>query len=404
MKLAVTGVGIVSPLGNTLEENLQNLRDMKVPLVDSQLKDDPIASHLIRVKKMFHCDYSDVDLSHIFPDRRDERYNDPICVSSLIAVDQAVNMSGMSLPPNTSVHVGSIQGGCHSEIEWVSKLINGKGKIHPKTLLNSAQEFVSNVITGHYNLHGTASVVAATCISGVQALQNAHNHLVASGDDCAIVGATDFMTSSTTLYYFQMLGAFSETDSSRPWDVERNGIVMGEASVYLIVEPLEKAQARGANIRWVIDGIGIASDAYHPTQPDPEGTGGKIAIEQAMTQAGTTGEDYTVFNAHATGTDVGDPIEYNVLKQYFPGGKLYSNKGQVGHMMGASCLGELVFGAETMREGWVPGNAGLTQPFTDETHFEFTREPHQYDYNRMMKTSFGFGGRSSAVSVLKYEG
>lgn len=403
MKLAVTGVGIVSPLGNTLQENMENLHNMQVPLRDSQLKDDPIASHLIRAEKMFHCDYADVNMDHIFEDRRDQRYVDPICLTSLLAVDQAINMSNMDLPSNTSVHIGSIQGGCHSEIDWVSKLINGKGKIHPKTLLNSAQEYVSNLIAGQYNLHGTASVVAATCISGVQALHNAHNHLVASGDDCAIVGATDFMTSSTTLYYFQMLGAFSETDSSRPWDKDRNGIVMGEASVYLVVEPLEKAIARDAHIRWVIDGIGIASDSHHPTQPDPEGTGGKLAIEQAMSQAGTTGADYTVFNAHATGTDVGDPIEYNVLKQYFPSGKLYSNKGQVGHMMGASCLGELVFGAEAMTDGWVPGNAGLNEPFTDENHFEFTRNPQDFEYTRFMKTSFGFGGRSSAVSVSKYK-
>jgi 3-oxoacyl-[acyl-carrier-protein] synthase II len=402
MKLAVTGVGIVSPLGNTLEENMTNLRSMQVPLRDSQLKDDPIASHLIRAKKMFHCDYSSVDVSHIFEDRRDEKYADPICVSSMIAVEEAVNMCGMTLPKSTSVHIGSIQGGCHSEISWVSGLIKGRDKIHPKSLLNSAQEYVSNLVASYYDLHGTASVVSATCISGVQALQNAHNHLVVSDDDCAIVGATDFMTSSTTLYYFQMLGAFSETDSSRPWDKDRNGIVMGEASVYLIVEPLHKAIARGANIRWVIDGIGIASDAHHPTQPDPAGTGGKIAIEQAMRQAGTAGADYTVFNAHATGTDVGDPIEYNVLKQYFPSGKLYSNKGQVGHMMGASCLGELVFGAEAMIQNWVPGNAGLETPFTDDTHFDLTRQPVELEYNRFMKTSFGFGGRSSAVSVSKY--
>jgi len=212
------------------------------------------------------------------------------------------------------------------------------------------------------------------------------------------------MTSSTTLYYFQALGAHSKTPKSVPWDKDRDGIIPGEGSVYLVVEPLEKAEARGANIRWVIDGIGIASDAHHPTQPDPKGTGGRMAIEDAMQKAGTTVDDYNVLNAHATGTQVGDPVEFDVLKEFFNKDSwLYSNKGQVGHMMGASCLIELVLGAEAMTQNIIPGNAGLVEPF-DQSHFAFTFDAKKhFEYNRLMKTSFGFGGRSAAVSVSKYE-
>lgn len=403
MKLAVTGVGIVSPLGHNLELNLNNLKNMEVPLVEAGPSDDFCAG-IITLNKLFKANFDDADLSPFF-DRRDLKTADPICQSSMLAVDEAVRQSGWDkLPDNTGVWVGSIQGGCTQEMVWVCKLLAGRNKIHPNTLLNSAQEYVSNVVSQHYDLHGPCSVVAATCISGVQALQNAHDNLVATGNDVAIVGGTDFMTSSTTLFYFQQMGAFSTTPKITPWDKDRNGIVMGEGSAYLIIEPLDKAEARGAPIRWVIDGIGIASDSFHPTQPDPEGTGGKIAIQQAMDQAGTIGVDYKVFNAHGTGTDVGDPIEYSVLKKYFPSGKLYSNKGQVGHTMGASCLVELILGAEAMCAGFVPGNAGLNEPFTDDEHFEFTRDPQPLEYNRLMKTSFGFGGRCSAVSVCKYEG
>jgi len=404
MKLAVTGVGIVSPLGHNLEINLNNLKSMQVPLRDGAPSDD-FCANLINTDKFFSADYADADLSPFF-DRRDLRYADPICKTSMLAVDEALQQSGWGaeLPKDTGVWVGSIQGGRTSEMSWIMKIMNGRDKIHPNSLLNSAHEYVSNVISQHYKLHGVCNVIAATCISGVQALQSAHDNLVTTGNDVAIVGATDFMTTSTTLFYFQQLGAFSSTPKSTPWDVDRDGIIMGEGSAYLIVEPLDKAEARGAPIRWVIDGIGIASDSYHPTQPDPEGTGGNIAIKQAMEQAGTIGVDYSVFNAHATGTDVGDPIEYNVLKKYFPRGKLYSNKGQIGHMMGASCMAELVLGAEAMCAGWVPGNAGLVTAFTDDEHFELPRDAQDHEYSRMMKTSFGFGGRSSAVSVYKYEG
>ena len=403
MKMAVTGVGVVSPLGNDLPTNIENLKDMVVPLADARIKDDPIASPLMKLSKIFHANYDDVNIDDLVPDR-DQRYSDPICTTSLIAVDEAVRMSGIKkLPEDTPVFVGSIQGGCLSELDWVTDLIKGRRKIHPKVLLNSAQEYVSNVISEHYKIHGPASVIAATCISGVQALQTAEKYLE-TGTDVAIVGATDFMTSSTTLYSFQALGAHSNTPKSVPWDIDRDGIIPGEGSVYLIVEPLDKAEARGANIRWVIDGIGIASDAHHPTQPDPEGTGGRLAIQQAMDRAGTTKEDYNVVNAHATGTPVGDPVEFNVLKEYFNKDSwLYSNKGQIGHMMGASCLIELVLGAEAMTQDFIPGNAGLVEPF-DTSHFAFTFDSKKhFDYNRLMKTSFGFGGRSSAVSVSKYE-
>ena len=403
MKMAVTGVGVVSPLGNDLPTNMENLINMQVPLQDARVPVDSVAYDLIKLQKIFHANYDDVNIDDLIDDK-EMRYSDPICKTSMIAVDEAIRMSGIKqLPKDTPVFVGSIQGGCLTEVNWIQGLLDGRRKIHPKTLLNSAQEYVSNVISEHYKVHGPCSVISATCISGTQALQTAEKYLE-TGTDCAIVGATDFMTSSTTLYYFQALGAHSKTPKSVPWDKDRDGIIPGEGSVYLVVEPLEKAEARGANIRWVIDGIGIASDAHHPTQPDPKGTGGRMAIEDAMQKAGTTVNDYNVLNAHATGTQVGDPVEFNVLKEFFNKDSwLYSNKGQVGHMMGASCLIELVLGAEAMTQNIIPGNAGLVEPF-DQSHFAFTFDAKKhFEYNRLMKTSFGFGGRSAAVSVSKYE-
>ena len=176
---------------------------------------------------------------------------------------------------------------------------------------------------------------------------------------------------------------------------------MGEGTVYLVVEPLELARERGANIRWVVDGIGIANDGAHATQPDLEGTGARIAIDKALSQAGASAGDYSVLNAHATSTPFGDPVEYNVLKDYFPeGSHLYGNKGQVGHLLGASGLAEVVLGAEAMVQGFVPANAGLENPFTQDGHFDLLTKPLEKEYIRMFKTSFGFGGRSAAVSVV----
>ena len=251
-------------------------------------------------------------------------------------------------------------------------------------------------------------VTSGTCISAIQALDIAEKYLSDTDNDmdCAIVGGTDFMTSSLCTQYFEQLGAIAEWDGeedpstlSRPWDNYRKGFVMGEGSVYIIVEPYDKAVKRGADIRWIIDGIGIANDGAHPTSPDLDGVGAKIAIRDALRKADTASSDYKVINGHATSTPVGDAVEYRVLNGIFGTSPyLYSNKSQLGHMMGASGLAELVIGSEAMREGFVPANLNIKQLLTGYGPV-INRDVVDLGYNRLMKTSFGFGGRCSAVSV-----
>ena len=399
MKLAITGVGIVSPLGNTLSENIKNLKALEVPIQDYR-QQGHFSDWILEVKKAFHCNYDDVDIEHLIK-KKDKRWIDPTVVSSMIAVDEAVKQSGLDFPSDTPVIVGTIRGGAPNLARYGQILNDKRRKVHPQILLSSSHEYVSNHISSHYKWHGPSMGTSGTCISGVQALDIAKKYMITEGYTCAIVGGTDFMTSSMSTIYFQLLGAISQTGKSVPWDESRDGFVMGEGSVYLVVEPLELARKRGANIRWVVDGLGIANDGAHPTQPDLEGTGARIAIDKALSQAGTSAGDYNVLNAHATSTPFGDPVEYNVLKDYFPERSyLYGNKGQIGHLMGASGLAEVVLGAEAMVDGFVPANAGLEKPFTDDNYFNLLTQPTEESYTRMFKTSFGFGGRSAAVSIV----
>jgi 3-oxoacyl-[acyl-carrier-protein] synthase II len=402
MKLAITGVGIVSPLGNTLSENIENLKALQVPIQDYR-QQGHFSDWILEVEKAFHCNYNDVDIEHLIK-KKDKRWIDPTVVTSMIAVDDAVKQSGLDLPQDTPVIVGTIRGGAPNLARYGQILNDHRRKVHPQILLSSSHEYVSNHISSHYKLHGPSMGTSGTCISGLQALDIAKKYMQTEGYTSAIVGGTDFMTSSMSTIYFQLLGAISPTGRSVPWDESRDGFVMGEGSVYLVVEPLELAQERGANIRWVVDGLGIANDGAHATQPDLDGTGARIAIDKALKQAGASADEYTVLNAHATSTPFGDPVEYNVLKDYFPeGSHLYGNKGQVGHMMGASGLAEIVLGAEAMVDGFIPANANLTNPFTDDGHFNLPTEVTETKYNRMFKTSFGFGGRSAAVSITTDE-
>jgi len=399
MKLAVTGVGIVSPLGNNIDENMRGLLDLDVNISDFN-KVGHYSEPMLEIEKAFHCNYDSVDTSELVREK-DRSTLDPNVITSLIAADQAVKMSGLDLPEDTPVVVGTVRGGSANLGRVGNELCQGKTRIHPNVLLSSAQDYVSNHVSSHFKLKGPSLGTSAACVSSIQALDIAKKYMQTDGYTAAIVGGTEFMANSITAIYFQMLGAASKTNKSTPWDKDRDGLVIGEGSVYVVVEPLELAEARGANIRWVIDGIGIANDAAHVLQPDKNGTGARIAIEKAMKQADTQPRDYKVFNAHATSTPTGDPIEYDVLKDIFLGGFLYSNKGQIGHMMGASGLTELVLGAEAMRRGFIPGNAGLKTPFTDDKYFTLKEKTVTGEYHRFMKTSFGFGGRAAAVSVRK---
>jgi len=403
MKLAITGVGIVSPLGNTLEENITNLKNLEVPNQEYRPQGH-FSDWIIKIKRAFHSNYDDVNTDHLIK-TKDRKWLDPTVITSMIAVDEAVKQSGLDFPDNTPVFVGTIRGGAPNLARYGQILHQQRSKVHPQILLSSSHEYVSNHISSHYKWHGISMGTSGTCVSGVQALDIAKKYMMTEGYTCAIVGGTDFMTSSMSSIYFQLLGAISPTGRSVPWDESRDGFVMGEGSVYLVVEPLELAEARGANIRWVVDGISIANDGAHATQPDLEGTGARIAIDNVLKQSGKDASEYNVLNAHATSTPFGDPVEYNVLKDYFPeGSHLYGNKGQVGHMMGASGLAEVVLGAEAMTQGFVPANAGLKTPFTDDGHFDLLDQVIEKDYNNMFKTSFGFGGRSAAISVTKHEG
>jgi 3-oxoacyl-[acyl-carrier-protein] synthase II len=403
VKLAITGVGIVSPLGNNLEENITNLRNLEVPNQEYRPQGH-FSDWIIKIERAFHCNYDDVDTNHLIKSK-DRKWLDPTVITSMMAVDEAVQQSGLDFPDNTPVFVGTIRGGAPNLARYGQILHQQRSKVHPQILLSSSHEYVSNHISSHYKWHGISMGTSGTCVSGVQALDIAKKYMMTEGYTCAIVGGTDFMTSSMSSIYFQLLGAISPTGRSVPWDESRDGFVMGEGSVYLVVEPLELAEARGANIRWVVDGISIANDGAHATQPDLEGTGARIAIDNVLKQSGKDASEYNVLNAHATSTPFGDPVEYNVLKDYFPeGSHLYGNKGQVGHLMGASGLAEVVLGAEAMTQGFVPANAGLEKPFTEDGHFDLLKNVVDKDYKNMFKTSFGFGGRSAAISVTKHEG
>ena len=214
MKLAITGVGIVSPLGNSLSENIQNLKALQVPISDYRPQGH-FSDWILNVEKAFHCNYEDVDLEGLI-EAKNKRWLDPTVITSMIAVNEAVEMSELDFPNNTPVFVGTIRGGAPNLARYGQILHQQKRKVHPQILLSSSHEYVSNHVSSFYKWNGASMGTSGTCISGVQALDLAKKYMMTEGYTCAVVGATDFMTSSMSTIYFQLLGAISPTGRSVP--------------------------------------------------------------------------------------------------------------------------------------------------------------------------------------------
>ena len=242
----------------------------------------------------------------------------------------------------------------------------------------------------------------SACTTGITSIDYAINTLKANPDlDAMIVGAADHMAEPIYMYWFQNLGALSPT-GSRPFDKSRNGFVMGEGAATMIIEPKNKALARGAKIYGTIKSCSFVTLFYSDTSPDPEGHGAKRCVQQALDRAGITADQIRYINAHATSTPVGDQIEYDAMLALTPNQIMVSNKGQIGHCMSAAGIVESIYTLLALRDQRTPGNANLVDACSQGMILPNTAI--DIDARYAIKNSFGFGGRNASIVFERYVG
>jgi 3-oxoacyl-[acyl-carrier-protein] synthase II len=403
---AITGIGILNGLGFDLEENWKNLLAGKSAIKEiSWPADDPNkfpkTHKALTVKTGAPCplpEFTENEFGGHY------QYWDPCVKISVASVKDAINDSGL-LSKNVSVVYSTTGGSLHSRAYVSRNLEDGRERILPRQVIQSTLDYASGVITRMFGFSGGSTSMHSACSTGLVSLDYGIKQLELDTElDAVIVGGADMPLEGYQSYYFQNLGALSTQPAeiaSRPFDKNRSGFVAGEAAGALVIETLEKAQARGAKIYGLIRSVGTASAGSHDTAPDKGGEAAKLAVTKAVRLAGLKLTDIQYINAHATGTKVGDDIEFYAMRDLFPDSTMSANKGQIGHTLAASGIVETIYTLLALRDQITPPTVNLADPI--DTGINIPTSASAITAKYAIKNNFAFGGRSACAVIERYE-
>lgn len=408
-RVVVTGVGAVTPIGNDAKTFWQNIKD-GVNGVDYVKAFDVSA-----MKTQIAGEIKDLDVTE-FIEKKEARKMDRFTQFALIAASEAVKDSGLDMEKEDPWRVGCITGSgiggiLTFEEQHKNYLEKGPGRVSPFFIPMMIANMAPCQIAIKFNAKGVNENVVTACASATNALGTAFRHIQYGDNDVIIAGGCEATVAPTAFSGFCNMKAMSTRNddpkhASRPFDLNRDGFVLSEGAAFLILEELEHAKARGANIICEMVGYGATDDAYHITSPIPGGEGGAKAMELAIKDAGVTPEDITYINAHGTSTKYNDQFETEAIKKVF-GDAAYkvavsSTKSMTGHMLGAAGAVEAVVCAKSISEGYIPAtiNYETPDPACDLDYVPNEGRVQEVEY--AMSNSLGFGGHNATVVFKKY--
>jgi 3-oxoacyl-[acyl-carrier-protein] synthase II len=353
-----------------------------------------------------------------YPDRREAKRLDLFCQFGLTAVEEALSMSGVVagenvVPERAGVYLGSGIGGIRT---LEKEMTNGRENGYRRVSALLVPMIIVNILPGNvaikYGFKGHSMGIVTACSTGTHAVGEAWRAIKLGLADVIVAGGAESPFAPVCVAGFANMKAMTEaTDPGRasiPFDRERSGFVMGEGAGALVLEEHERAKARGANILAEVVGYGTSTDAYHITQPSPDGEGAAYAMNMAIGSAGIRPSDISYINAHGTSTPLNDLFETRAVKAVF-GADAYrvpmsSTKSMTGHALGAAGALEAVFCVKSITEGRVPPTACYRIP-DDELDLDYVTDgAREVDVRYAMSNSLGFGGHNGTVIFRKYEG
>ena len=409
-RVVVTGMGMISPVGNTVESTWQALLagQSGVELIE-HFDTAPFATRFAAMVKNF--DGENYNIS-----RKDARKMDFFIQYGIAAGIQAMQDAGIEITEENAERIGcaigSGIGGLGLIEENHSALINGgPRKISPFFVPST----IVNMIAGHlsiiYGLKGPSIAIATACSSGVHNIGNAAR-MIAYGDaDAMLAGGAEKGSTPLGIGGFGAARALSTNNdnpkgASRPWDKERDGFVLGDGAGIMFLEEYEHAKKRGAKIYAELVGFGMSGDAYHMTSPPADGSGAALAMKCAIRDAGIVPEKIGYINAHGTSTPAGDKAETQAVKSIFKENAnkvmVSSTKSMIGHLLGAAGAVESIFTVLALRDQAIPPTINLDNP-DDGCDLDYV--PHTArqvkDLEYALCNSFGFGGTNGSVLFKK---
>jgi 3-oxoacyl-[acyl-carrier-protein] synthase II len=412
-RVVVTGMGIVSPLGCGLEPTWKRLIEGQSGIRAIQsfdVSDLPakIAGQVPRGETssgLFNAD------DWMLP--KDQRKVDTFILYGMCAAVQAVEDSGWKPEADedrerTGVMIGSGIGGLPS-IQDTSILLKERGprRVSPFFIPASLINLVSGQVSIRFGFRGPNHAVVTACATGAHAIGDAARMIMLDDADVMVAGGAEAAVCRIGVAGFAASRAlstgFNDTPerASRPWDVDRDGFVMGEGAGMVILEEYEHARKRGAKIYAEVVGYGMSGDAYHITAPAEDGNGGFRAMKMALKRAKLEPEAIDYINAHGTSTPLGDEIELNAVKRMFGAHakqlSMSSTKSAIGHLLGAAGAVEAVFSILAIRDGVVPPTLNLDRP---SPGCDIDLVPHKAKERKVrhaLSNSFGFGGTNASL-------
>jgi len=403
-RVVVTGLGAISSLGLTAEENWQscvNGRTGVGPITLFDATDYPFKV-AAEVKNFDPEDYFD---------RRDVRRWDRFEHLANIAANEAIADSGLEITDENSTRIGTVVssgvGGLETLVEQIGILHEqGPRRLSPFTIPRIMTNGASGTISINHGIRGPAFCVTSACASSADGIGMAM-HLLRSGlVDAVVSGGAEAGVSTFGIGSFDRIGAYtSKSDNTpSPFSKDRDGLVMGEGAAVLILETLDHARGRGANILAELAGYGASADAHHITAPTEDGSGSAVAVRKALADAQLDAENIDYINAHGTGTPLNDEAETRALKaalgEVAYGIPVSSTKSMTGHMMGATGALEAMFCIQAIRDSAIPPTLNYHEPDPECDLDYVPNEAREMPVSITMSNSFGFGGHN-AVLILK---
>jgi 3-oxoacyl-[acyl-carrier-protein] synthase II len=408
-RVVVTGLGLVTPVGNSVEATWSALVAGKSGAARIQ-RFDPAPLDVT-----FGCEVKDFD-ALTYLDRKEAKRYDLFCQYAIAATVQAVEAAGLAAafpaPERTGVLIGSGIGGIGTfEEQCKIFLTKGPGRVSPFFVPMFIPDMASGLVAMRYGLTGPNFCTVSACASSAHAIGEAYRMVQRGDADVMIAGGAEAAITPLAISGFANMKALSTRNddpqhASRPFDQTRDGFVLGDGSGIVVLESLEHAQRRGAKILVEIAGFGMSADAYHMTQPAPEGRGAQLAMRAALKDGCVAVEQIAYVNAHGTSTPAGDSAETQALKAVFgPAARQLvfgSTKSMTGHLLGAAGGLEFAICSLVIERGVIPPTINYQTPDPECDLDCAPNHPVERRVDVAMSNSFGFGGHNVSLIMKRF--
>lgn len=410
-RVVVTGLGALTPLGNSVQEYWDGL------IAGKSGADIITCFDASKFKTRFACEVKNFDPTSVI-EKKEVRRQDPFLHYAMAAVEEAVKNASISAETVDVDRVGVIWasgiGGLKTFEEEVSAFAKGDGtpRFNPFFIPKMISDIAAGMISIRYGFRGPNFATVSACASSTHALIVAGDIIRMGRADMVVAGGSEAAVTAAGVGGFNAMKALSERNespqtASRPFDLDRDGFVLGEGAGAVILEEYEHALRRGATIYAEYMGGGMSADAYHMTAPHPEGLGAQLVMKDALRDSGMTTSDLQYINVHGTSTPIGDPQEIKAIQAVF-GENAYqmnisSTKSMTGHLLGAAGAIEAIASIMALRTGIVPPTINH---FTDDPVFDpklnlTFNKAQTRELTAVLSNTFGFGGHNASVIFKK---